>query len=331
MDSKFKPQHLQELFPNNWYSDAQTSSMRIHVYPMLKISANSIRDKFNDSIDQLNDGGYPIWLRYVGLNSMNILNVRIPFLYANFDTGETVISTQQGMESLPPSCYLFLATPFKVDGKELGENNVIQRLRCIESLLSIYIGNNLVHSLIHAVEYPALIGSNYNVSGEFVAVPQKCDGPFLEKDNWEYIKIINQTIEKLEDNDKKLQIKRALHFYNRGKNVKNLEEKFFFYWTSITILSGETDTKEINKKFQIIYKFTETDVNQKLYWQAMVNCRNHFFKRGDTINFHTDIERHFQNFFADLLHYELGIDSLNLTLSNMEKLQLDSLRSNNSV
>lgn len=320
--------NFQDLFPKNWYTKPEESFFWIRIYTMIPVAHSQITKIFSDVQFEINDNGHPVWFTGLGGIFSDLSDIESKILHSDPKTGSIIMPMETRKKNLPLSSYFILACPSIVDGEKLEENAIIQRLNRVEAILSAYLGNNFLHKLVFEAQWSALTGSNkHNVYGEAIATPQSCDGPFVSQDNWRMVQDTFTKINAISCADKKARIKRALEFYQSGKATKDIgaAEKFFFYWTAITVLCGGEGTMDINRRFQKIYGMTQQEVETHLRWKDVLNLRNNFFKQGKSINFHKEIERYLQFLFLDLLRHEIGLSPINASLNSVSKLDLNSL------
>ena len=221
-----------------------------------------------------------------------------------------------------------LATPRKIDGIDLNEAETLARLNRMEALLSAYFGSNTVYRKVFEAVFEAKTGGNYSITSDVFATIQQCDGPIMAADNWVYFEETVEQLEVLSDSDKKSRLRRALEFFHSGKSAVDtaVDEKFFFYWTSLQILCEGKGTMATNRKLQTIYNFSKDEVEEKLLWKDIVSARNDFHHTGKKIHLHKDAERYLQLLFLDLLRNELDLLPVGAALSSIETLDLAVLR-----
>ncbi len=273
------------------------------------------------------EDGIPIWIGGASINATGINSFENSFIYSDPETGTIILPTTLGTKELPLSAYLIMGCPLKIDGKELGEEKTISRLNRVEALLTAYLGSNTVYKLVFEAFYPAE-GDKYQIVSDVMASIQQCDGPSIADSNWRGVEDTFSEIESITNSHKKARIKRALEFFHSGKSTKDIgrDEKFFFYWTAITVLCEGKGTTDINNRLQKIYDFTFKEVEEKLRWKDILNARNFFFKQGKSIHLHKDAERYLQLLFLDLLRDELGLNPINAALSVIDVLDLEVLK-----
>lgn len=299
-----------DMVPAEWFEDSNTSTFWLRIYTTLLVPQNKIQERFKDIVCSYVVDSQPIKLSVLGLSDGFKLPVlKNSFVYSHPDDGSMIVPVKIKNISFPKSTYVFLFTPYKINNVNGDENKTKSNLDQLEAILSARLGSNTLHSLIYEGELPLTDACQAKTLGQAVPVLNQCDGPFLDKDNWESSLKLVEATDALSKGDKQNRIRLALQYYQKGKNTFRSEEKFFFYWTAITIVTGDTATKAINKNLQYIYSENKSYVDDKLAWKWAIECRNDFFKRGIRLNFHANIERYFQLLFLDLLEHELGLET----------------------
>ena len=235
----------------------------------------------------------------------------LSFLYSDPENGSIKIPSKLNEYDLPESCYLLIGTPIKVDGDALGEPQVKQRLNRFEATFTVNFGKNALHKKV----FEAVIRPNkdeYSFVSNIVRTPSKHDGPNINKRTWDNFHEILRALEALKDSTLKSKIHRALECHQQALSCPDGENdsKFFFYWTAITVLSGQ-GTLRTNEKIQKIYDVSKEHVEKVFLWKNIVTVRNNYFKEGKKVNFNQDEERYLQLIFLDLLRHQLQLTPLN--------------------
>ena len=102
----------------------------------------------------------------------------------------------------------------------------------------------------------------------------------------------------------------ALQLFQTGKNTFNENSAFLLYWMAIVQLLGISNTKDINKKLQVLYSMSKKEVEDGLKWKWAYETRNALMHKAKSVvlNADIDIERYFQLLFLDLLRGELKLE-----------------------
>ena len=317
-----------DIFPKDWYQNPEESSFLLRIYTIVPVTIKQLEKKFSPLKKPFIEDGIPIWIEGASINAKGLNIFENNFIYSDPETGTIILPTVVGTKELPLSTYLIMGCPLKIDGKELGEDKTVSRLNRVEALLATYLGSNTVYKLVFEAFYPAL-GNEYQVVSDVYARIQQCDGPWMAEYNWRCVEDTFLQIESITNSDKKARIKRALEFFHSGKSARDIgrDEKFFFYWTAITVLCEGKGTADINARLQAIYGFSFKEVEEKLRWKDILKARNLFFKQGKSIHLHKDAERYLQLLFLDLLRHEIDLPQIKAALSQINKLDLDVLAS----
>lgn len=319
MIGKLAKMELADMVPKEWFEDQDTSSFWLRIYTTLPVPQNRIDEYFKDAICTYEVNSQPIKLAILGLyEGFELFEVKNGVIHSHHKDGKMMIPVKLDKISFPRSSYIFFFAPYDIDGHEGDENQTKANLDQLEAILSTYLGSNTLHSLIYEGVHPLTDSCQSHNHGQAVQVLNRCDGPFLFKNNWEDCVELTSTINALADQEKKKRIEISLQYYQKGKNIFRSEEKFFFYWTAVTIVTADATTIEINKNLQNIYSQGRSFVENDLAWLWAVGCRNDFFKRGVRPNFHANRERYFQLLFLDLLRHELELAAQGHLLSYIQ-------------
>lgn len=300
---------LADMVPKEWFKDQDASSFWLRVYTTLPVPQNKIQEYFKDAICSYTIDSQPINIDALGLDKLELSKIKNCIIHSHPENGGMIVPVEIEKVLFPKSSYIFFIAPYKVDGLDGNENKTKSNLDQLEAILSASLGSNTLHSLIYEGEQPLTYACKFQHHGQVVQVLNQCEGPFLNQSNWTKAKKITSAIEILQDEDKKNRLRLALQYYQKGKNIFRSEEKFFFYWTAITIVTKDAGTMGINNKLQIIYSKDKAFVEDELKWKWAVEYRNDFFKRGIRPNLHANRERYFQLLFLDLLERELGFET----------------------
>ena len=297
-----------DMVNKDWFTDLDSSSIWLRIYTMVRISRQEMTQKFNNPVFDLTIENIPIRIAYLALySSMNLPKIEECFPYGDIESGMLQVPVKLTDFKLPPSCYVFFICPFKINGIHGNENLIVSVLNQAESLFSCVAGNNLLRNLVYEEENALTEKGQSSYAGSPVGVPQVCDGPFVTEANWQEVSELVSKIENLSNKEMQYRLRLSLQFFQRGKNIFNAQEKFFLYWTAITIVTESTSSMAINQKFQSMYDKDKKFVENDLHWKWAVDARNDLFKRGERLNFHMWVERYFQMLFLDLLRYEAGL------------------------
>ncbi len=302
---------LESFVPTNWFKNLDESSYWLRVYSVVPVSHTACQQVFKDGFSSFCIDTKPIQAVYAAIDEgFKLPLISQSFPYSQKESGIIQVRSKIDEFELPASTYVFLVMPYKVDGVPGDEQSAKADLSQVEALFSLHLGNNTLRTKIFDGERAITSKGTWSMSGPSVAVPQKCDGPFTSKTDWSNLRETINALNNTQSLDTKNRINLALQFYQRGKEVQNSEEKFFFYWSAITVVTEDSGTMAVNQKFQRIYSKDQKYVEDDLHWKWAVDCRNDLFKRGKKINFHMQIERYFQMVFLELLRAELELSSI---------------------
>lgn len=327
-----KKQNIKDLIKDDWFKDINNSSCWLRIYPMLPVPQKKILEYFKHAFTEITVDGLTVGIRYLGCGDLELPNIGLDFMYSDPEKGHMCLAVKNEKKKLPQSSYIFILVPFKVDGKEGDKAKTINALNQAEAILSGYIGNNLLHTLIYDEEIELTQnGAFINKSNSpIIKTVQPCDGPFISKGYWDDAGQTFKALESLEEESEKKRILLALKFFQNGKKIKIGIEQFFFYWTAIITLCKESGTTAINQNYlQPAYDLNKEEIEEKLLWKKLYTIRNNLFKFGAEINFHHDVERYLQLLFLDILRRELNLPNRKYALNAQKNLNLDVIQNYN--
>ena len=300
---------MRDLVDKSVFKDLDKSAFWLRVYNTTCIPHSSFHDILKHIINEISFKNSKLSIHCLGITGdgpeLQFIKQDLP--YSN-PYGTLTISSEFLVKKLPAGTYVFLATPYKIDDQKGDEFITKTCLNEAESILSLYLGNNFLHSIVFDGEMALTDKGSATIPGPPIAIPQKCDGPFLSKDNWDAVLETFQKINNITDPDKVSRVNLALRFFQKGKNTFNDDESFFLYWTAIIALLEESRTMYINQKLQVLYSMSKEDVEDKLMWKWAYEVRNDILHNAKSVVFHMQIERYFQLLFLDLLRGELGLE-----------------------
>jgi hypothetical protein len=317
----------QQVKINNWadlvdkscFQNLDESSFWLRIYYITGVSRDELFKKMRsfENVISLNDKKISFHCVVV---SEEAIRPKFKFLEESLGTdqaGKLIIECNLIEKELPVGSYVLLNTSYKIDGqiddgKEFATKSCLNE---VESILALYLGNNFLYEIFFDGEMSLTDKGKYTIPSKPRALPQECDGPFLQKENWASISETFQKINEIVDQNKANRVRLALRFFQKGKNTFNDDESLFLYWTAIIALLEESGTMYINKKLQVLYNFTQEDVEKTLKWEWAYGIRNDILHKAKPVTFHMQIERYFQLLFLDLFRGELGLKCDELLLN----------------
>jgi hypothetical protein len=310
METKAFKIRLNDFIDTNWYENIEDSSVWLRIYAPLYVTLSKISQDFKNAIHHLFIGTQPVKITYLSLaEPITLHTIEQGFLFSDlYNENKVKINPKVTNKELPQTSYIIFSSPYRIDGKQGNEGGIIAKFNIIESILSAYIGNNLLKSLAYEVEF-SLSQKGQPINGPAIETPSHDDGPFLSIHNWQEASDTFHALETLKNDNQRNKINLALRFFQKGKATFNDDESFFLYWTAIMVLTEGKGTQYINKILQGIYGYDSREVENNLKWMWAINKRNKIFKQGAFVNFDILVERYFQLLFLEILRKEPGLPS----------------------
>jgi hypothetical protein len=174
---------LPELAPPEWFGDIQASSFWLRIYSCLGIPHADLRDglqKFFDWHHRLGSTLIPNSRLAIAVGTVNDLKLpSLDWTMVSEESGRTALKIHVDMKPLEQGAYVFLSTPFRVDGIAGNEFEVRTFLNRVSALICLHAGLNFMRHLVFESE---LMPGNRQLSfpGEAVKMPQATEGPLRQ-------------------------------------------------------------------------------------------------------------------------------------------------------
>jgi hypothetical protein len=222
-------------------------------------------------------------------------------MYAD-EAGRVRIDLKVDEKLLPETAYLALATPMKVDGKLGNESEAKAALAVAAGLFALHTGLNTLRDLLFDGETNAK-GGTFSHPGEPWKMPQRCEGPFLGRQNGQDIQEIAQCVSRLSE-PQRGRISLALRLVDRGMRDG---QGFFEYWTALEVLCDGKAPRIKDKLARLYMIRNHREASDRLGFTMLEKWRHDYIHRGRTPPLTADVERYFQLLFLDLLRQALGL------------------------
>lgn len=224
-------------------------------------------------------------------------------MYAD-EAGGTRLDVKADQKPLPECAYVFLATPFRVDGKPGKESEAKAALATAAGLVCLHVGLNALRDLVFDGEVNAGDGT-FSHAGEPWRMPQPCEGPFLARQNGEDIQEIAQCISRLREPTQS-RVRLAVQLVDNGMRKT---EGFFEYWTALEVLC-DGRSHRIRERLARLYRIRNyKGAANRSGFTTLEKWRHDYIHRGRRPPLTADVERYLQLLFLDLLRQELGLPS----------------------
>jgi len=303
--SKARPEvtgGIEALIPPEWFSDRANSSIWMRIHTCLFTPLDAVTDAFA----QWEHGAHALPLGAPTMLAIGTVRdfkapVQAVDIYSQV-SGQVVVALNVSEKVLPDAIFVFLATPFAVDGVIGKEAAAKRHLDLVAALICAHTGRNFMWDCIFEGEMSAQDGK-MSVPGEGNKMPQPIAGPFLGKQNGMDVAEIAQRLKDTPE-PKKGRIQLALRLLN-GAMREN--EGFLEYWTALEVVC-DGKTNRIKDRIAQIYRVkSQQDAGRLSGLTALSVWRGEYVHKGIAPKLTTDVERYLELLFLDLLRYELGL------------------------
>ncbi len=222
------------------------------------------------------------------------------------ESGTTEVNIHNYKIKLPPSLYVFVATPCSIDGEKPDFEKILRTYNVITSLLRAYAGHNLLREKVFdrqvmAHDGSAPHGDRYTIMN----LPQRGDGPFFMDFVWEEAKAAINAL-KAVDKDTQQRVELALEYLSKGLEQ---DRGFLEYWIACEILCKGKRAPEMRRRLQKYYMLPDRkDVDRIFGLKTLETWRHNLLHRGIYPKFKPDVARYMQMMFLDLLRSELNLE-----------------------
>lgn len=207
-----------------------------------------------------------------------------------------------------------------------GENKVnIMISEELAAIVSICVGNNMARKYIGTQFYFFNDRGHVTINSINKDIFEK---PIINNDNLTLLSLIENSLNKLQDEKKRNKIKLSLRWYYMALN-ENGTDALLKYWISIETIGKESFKKnaniasEINEKLSMIY-LMDKDVSAEYFEIGkLLRLRTDIVHDGEFIHVDAHICSYMQCVYKDLLYYALGLKSLELSKEFKENKKID--------
>jgi len=288
---------LQSFVRPSWFTDTSKSSFWIRMYTSLGIKHAEFSGRLQELFDKF-DWGKNILIAFGQMDGFEV-PASDPVTYTN-EKGVMTLEYKLRWIALPRANYVWMSTPYCIDGKQITVSNVFSVLDSISALLCMHLGRNFLHEIVFNGEVNASTGQ-YGTGSPVQRTPTPSDGPFLHKQlSFDMSQVIQQL--HIKPKEVRSRIELALSYFEKAQRQN---EGFLDYWTAIEILCGGKAQK-IRDCLQKCYNFrSRKDVDEKLGFGVVANWRHDMIHKGFKPVVSAHVERYLQLMFLDLLRHEL--------------------------
>jgi hypothetical protein len=249
-----------------WFRDISKSSIWLRIYTSLGLAHNEFSTRMKELFASVN------WGEQVLVAFGQMSNFKIPTtnwdIYAQED-GTTSVEAQVGQKKVKKTNYIWVSTPYEVDGKKIEIASVRAALDEVSAVLCMHMGRNLLNSLVFEGDVRA-DGRAWGMPSAPIRTPTPADGPFLHS---QLSSDIHETLASLRSIPQsfRCRIELALQVFEKAQREN---EGFFDYWTAMEILCDGKAPK-IRSQLQKCYGFrTHKDVDDKVGFAVVTKWRH---------------------------------------------------------
>jgi hypothetical protein len=313
MEDKNEQKHgqLKDLIPSKWFANRMESSCWLRIYTCLYVPHKDFSQRAFEATS-----GVPfhesVYFGFYVMNGLSIPDNEYQ-MYASED-GVLRLDIKQRNLTLKNANYVLVFTPKKIDGKELEEKDIRQKLDVVTSILRTHTGLNFMRSIVYEGEVEAGI-DRFSSASRAIKLPQAVEGPYITSNNWLQSKEIFDQIN-LKPKEKRDRIYLSLQYYCQALDSM---DSFFLYWTALEILcQGKSQT--IKNRLRIALGFKTLQQVEAIGFGRIATWRHNFFHKGIRPILSSDVERYLQLVYLDLLRSDLGLlpamHTINLTTTD---------------
>jgi hypothetical protein len=297
---------LHHLCMKNWFTDATTSSLWVRIYTALFMPRDHFTEVTQQFSQSLFSGGpflAPNDRIMIGFGTAR--DVKVPFavhdMFAD-ETGRLNLKFNVQDKVLVDTTYIFLSTPYRIDGTRRDEPQVRAFLDQVSGLIAIHTGLNFMREIVFDGEVAAADG-RFSVPGKGIKMPQFAEGPFLNQAIGTAIGEIASTVAAA-DTDKQNRLLLALRLMDTG--MRQLHG-FLEYWTAFEVVCAGGSNK-IKSVLSTIYGIrNHNEVARQTRFDILSRWRHEYIHKGIKPPLTASVERYIQLMFLDLLRHELGL------------------------
>ncbi|MDX2056722.1 MAG: hypothetical protein SFV24_02900 [Gemmatimonadales bacterium] len=218
------------------------------------------------------------------------------------ESGQLVVMVRADQRELSDTNYVYLATPFRVDGRPGNEARCRAFLDAAASLVCLHTGLNFMRDIAFEGEASAADG-RISVPSSPLKNPQPAEGPFLAAQNGADIADLATRLKYCPD-PKKPRLLLALQLMNTAMRK---DHGFFEYWTALEV-ACDGKRNRIQSRLAAIYGLkNHVEAGEVTRLSVLARWRDRYVHRGERPPLSPDVERYLQLLFLDLLRDQLEL------------------------
>ena len=291
---------------DEWFEDRETSSVWLRIYTSLFVPHDDFQSTVESFLPDLEqDQRFLALGRPILFACGRVQDLKVPttqFDMFALPTGELMVKLKADQKELPDTNYIFLATPFRVDGEPGIEHETRRLLDVAVPLLAVHTGLNFLRHCVFEGEVRAHDGS-FTVPGKPWKMPKPSEGPFLARQNGSDIAEITDRVSNLRQ-PKRRRCDLALELLDTAMRKDN---GFFEYWTALEVIC-DGKTNKIKTRLKELYALkNHQEAADQTGLTTLARWRDDYVHKGIRPPLTADLERYLQLLFLDLLRQEIDL------------------------
>lgn len=298
---------LRRLAPSDWFDQPEKSSFWLQIYACVLVPHDSFEQSVRAMFEVDDKGSFALRPgSRLAFASGRADGIKVPFTVPETTTapsGQLKVLWKVDSKPLPDMPFVFLATPFKINGIDGDEAEAKSLLEEVRALVSLHAGQNLMRHIVFEGEVEAG-RDQIHVPGEAVKMPQLVEGPFLAEQNGKDIFEISAALRALPEEDRRRRLLLSLQLVDHAMRS---HFGFLDYWTALEVVcDGQSNNiKAALAKIYGIKSHNEAATATGL--DVLAQWRHDYVHRGIKPVVSADVERYMQLLFLDLLRHQLGL------------------------
>lgn len=298
---------LRALAPSHWFEMPEKSSFWLRIYACVFVPHDSFEQAIRAMFEDGDTGSFALRPgSKLAFASGKASGIKVPFTVSEVTTepsGKLNVFWKVDSKPLPDMPFVFLATPFKVNGIDGDEAEVRSLLDEVRALVALHAGQNFMRHIVFEGEIEAG-RDQMHVPGEAIKMPQPAEGPFLAKQNGHDIFEISAALRDVPEDGRRRRLLLSLQLVDRA-----MQSQFGFldYWTALEVLCDGLSNK-VKATMAKTYKIKDHNkAADETGLTVLAQWRHDYVHRGITPPLTADIERYLQLVFLDLLRHQLQL------------------------
>ncbi len=269
----------------------------VRVYSIIGISKDGFESIAKKAIHEIKCNNIPVKILYTNIKDLKYKTFN--YIITGKENGDAKFNLFLHDQITPDALYIMFSCPYEVDGIK---NTLASRaLERVSALFRLHAGNNFLKSLVFENIINPMNGDMKSGTPEII-IPNKCEGPFVNSDDWDSMRESIENLEKLPKNEKEI-IERSLELFEEGF-IFNNKYKFASIWISIEVLCGTHKPEKIYQMISKHYNESTSFAKNILFCQKIYSWRTKIFHHGENKLLFQSMERYMQCLYLDLFKFK---------------------------